>query len=381
MEAPMVDDADARALDALCDVARSVEPPSLGELEARRMVRSALDRAELRSRRRKSALRAALAVAALLVVAFVSRALWSAADSTHVVVRPDDRPLRLTLSGGDVVVAMPGSELALPTPRAAFRAVRLESGSALFSVQKGRGGFTVDAGSVQVRVLGTVFSVAHGPSGVIVHVLEGRVSVAGRTLEAPAHWAERGEPLLPRPLEELGRALVVERAPAAPQQTVPAPRAEPRVLVAPRPEMVPPARGGAEAEQLEGVALRKELALADALRGAGRTCEAGAAYARYVGRIRGEGGVTSPRSMAAHVLRAAQLTLDGCADPGRAADILRKAGATDQDAPLRERATALLVDALLAAGKPDEARSWARTYLEREPNTATSRRMRALITP
>lgn len=60
---------------------------------------------------------------------------------------------------------------------------------------------------------------------------------------------------------------------------------------------------------------------------------------------------------------------------------MAEAGATDQDAPLRERATALLVDALVAGGKHDEARAWARTYLAHEPTTGTSSRRRALITP
>jgi hypothetical protein len=46
---------------------------------------------------------------------------------------------------------------------------------------------------------------------------------------------------------------------------------------------------------------------------------------------------------------------------------------------LRERATALEVDALLALGRRWEAGVAAQRYLAREPETETSRRMREVI--
>ena len=51
----------------------------------------------------------------------------------------------------------------------------------------------------------------------------------------------------------------------------------------------------------------------------------------------------------------------------------------DDRSPQRERATVLRIDALLALGQPEAARVHALRYLSREPETATSTRLRALV--
>jgi transmembrane sensor len=143
----------------------------LRELRARQTTR--------RTRRRVIAWTGAgLAAAASVAFVFLqnfraSRPETSAAPIT-VVVRPD----RQTLPDGSVVHLNAGAEI-----RVAFtpgrRSVELLRGEALFSVTSDPARpFVVAAAGVEVRAVGTEFSVRHASADVDVLVTEGRVAVA-----------------------------------------------------------------------------------------------------------------------------------------------------------------------------------------------------------
>lgn len=115
------------------------------------------------------------------------------------------------------------------------------------------------------------------------------------------------------------------------------------------------------------------LLAADALRALGRYPEAVARYEQLAARTE----YLLTRSHAGFA--AAQPALHKQGDAAAALTIVSRFGLREQRAPLRERASALYVDALLALGRMSEAREAARAYLEREPVTETSARMRALL--
>jgi tetratricopeptide (TPR) repeat protein len=115
------------------------------------------------------------------------------------------------------------------------------------------------------------------------------------------------------------------------------------------------------------------LLSADALRALGRHREAIAAYRALATRTR----EAARRAQAGFA--AAQLAFHGLGDPAEALALIAEFGLCDDASLLRERASALEVDALSALGRLDEAKRAAARYLWREPATETSRRMRALL--
>lgn len=114
------------------------------------------------------------------------------------------------------------------------------------------------------------------------------------------------------------------------------------------------------------------LLVADASRALGRHREARAHYGKLAER-----GADPLRTRAAFA--AAQLSLHALGDPADALSLIAAFALAADDAPLRERATALEVEALLALGRRREARRAAERYLAREMETETSRRMRELL--
>lgn len=128
---------------------------------------------------------AGLAAAACVVLVFLQNFRASRPESPAapitVVVRPDRR----TLPDGSVVHLNAGAEI-----RVAFtpgrRSVELLRGEALFSVTSDPARpFVVAASGVEVRAVGTEFSVRHAAADVDVLVTEGRVAVARTTAALP----------------------------------------------------------------------------------------------------------------------------------------------------------------------------------------------------
>jgi transmembrane sensor len=162
----------------------------LRELQARQDLR--------RKRRRVIACSAAgLAVAASVFVAFFPVFRAHPAETTSspvtVVVRPDSQ----TLADGSVVQLNAGAEIRVSfTP--GRRLVELIRGEALFSVTSDPARpFVVAASSVEVRAVGTEFSVRRTTAAVDVLVTEGRVAVAHVISAAPGTGAAVDSPAAP----------------------------------------------------------------------------------------------------------------------------------------------------------------------------------------
>lgn len=151
-------------------------------------VRSGLRlRAERRTRRRQTWIMGAagLAAAAALVMTFLPLGTPPAgplADPPTAVLRPNLQ----TLADGSTVQLNAGAEIAVEFT-AEKRGVRLLRGEALFAVMKDAARpFVVNAAGVEVRAVGTAFSVRYAPQQVDVLVTEGRVSVKRMDEPPPA---------------------------------------------------------------------------------------------------------------------------------------------------------------------------------------------------
>jgi transmembrane sensor len=126
---------------------------------------------------------AGLAAAAALVIFFLtlgSPPATQAPPATTVAKRPD----RQVLPDGSTVELKAGAQIAVDFT-ATKRGVRLVVGEAMFAVNKDAARpFVVAAGGVEVRAVGTAFSVRHTEGQVGVLVTEGRVAVE-RITEPP----------------------------------------------------------------------------------------------------------------------------------------------------------------------------------------------------
>jgi transmembrane sensor len=130
-----------------------------------------------RSRRRRLAAAAGVSVVALACGLWYSAARHSAPMVASPATAVVDMPERQTLPDGSVVELKDDSRISVAfTP--GFRRVVLESGEALFKVAKNKERpFVVVAGDVEVRAVGTAFSVQRADVSVEVLVTEGRVTV------------------------------------------------------------------------------------------------------------------------------------------------------------------------------------------------------------
>lgn len=164
----------------------------------------------VRRRRRIAAGSAALAVLLALNFAWwnpARRAPDSAAPSA--IVRA---PARQVLPDGSIV-ELKGNAQIVADYSASWRRVRLREGEAHFSVQKDSARpFIVSAGGIDVRAVGTAFSVQLGRTSVDVLVTDGRVAVDRSPPElAPAEMSSATTPLA---TVAAGRRVVVEIAPS-----------------------------------------------------------------------------------------------------------------------------------------------------------------------
>ncbi len=172
--------------DCAAALARDVEPPLLARATADEMVRRAAlsaDSVRIAERRAKLPMLVAtacsLAVAAGLSIAFGLRG--SAPETVSATAATDaGAPLtELVLPAGDRVRSTPGSLFEVPSADERSSRVVIRRGELLFDVVSLADGrtFDVDAGSLHVRVHGTIFSVHSADDGTRVRVFEGVVSV------------------------------------------------------------------------------------------------------------------------------------------------------------------------------------------------------------
>jgi len=184
----------------------------------------------LARRRRRRQGRGAAAGAALALVAAV--AVWwptsSPAPDGAPPVRPAIvmRPARQVLPDGSIVELRHGARIA-PEYTAAVRRVVLVQGQAYFQVARNPARpFVVAVGGVEVRAVGTAFSVQLGSTSVEVLVTEGRVVVDAKpTAAAPAAGSLPASPAPPAlaPVHvDAGHRAVVD-LPPAPAAVMPPP--------------------------------------------------------------------------------------------------------------------------------------------------------------
>jgi transmembrane sensor len=150
-------------------------------------------RQNFRARRRRQATWATvgLATATLVVFAFLpsNRIHSNPSAGTGIVLRPDMRHL----PDGSTVQLNVGAEIASAFT-AEKRLVRLVRGEALFAIVKDASRpFVVSAGGVEVRAVGTAFTVRYDLKQVDVIVTEGTVAVE-RTITAAADTQPTGNP-------------------------------------------------------------------------------------------------------------------------------------------------------------------------------------------
>ena len=160
-------------------------------------------------RRRASWVPWTVLAAAVVVSAFTLFWARPQAPATHAA----DEPRRRLLEDGSVVELNRGAQVTAVFSATERRAV-LERGEAFFAVEKDpRRPFIVRAGGVDVRAVGTAFSVRLAPAGVEVLVAEGRVAVVPPAVPAgPA----RDEALV-----DAGHRATVSAAPGAAPEIVP----------------------------------------------------------------------------------------------------------------------------------------------------------------
>lgn len=161
-----------------------------------------------RKRRRVGAAVAGLAM--LLALGFVWRAQHTSpvipSFPTAVVLLPS----RQTLPDGSVVELRDGAQIAVDFS-GVLRRVALRQGEAHFQVTKNKDrAFVVVAGGVEVRAVGTAFSVQLGESAVDVLVTEGRVAV-DRPPDTPTTGSLASPPVPESPaFVDAGSRLVME---------------------------------------------------------------------------------------------------------------------------------------------------------------------------
>ena len=124
-------------------------------------------------------------------------------------------PAQTVLSDGSVVILKDGAQIAVAFT-AEVRRVELQRGEAMFEVAKNRPRpFVVAASGIEVRAVGTAFSVQLGAKAVDVLVTEGAVAVVHRG-GSSKRAAGKAEAVERAPADaELGRQTTDDRLPAA----------------------------------------------------------------------------------------------------------------------------------------------------------------------
>ena len=162
---------------------------------------------ELKSRRKRriaKSVYASTAVVALFVLWFGVADNWRPEPPATVAKIALLEPETKTLSDGTVVDFVEDAKIAVNFSPSTRR-VLLEAGVAHFQVAKNPDRpFVVVAGGVEVRAVGTAFSVERNDTGIEVLVTEGRVAVE---LEDRSDWTETPKGDLPI---EAGSQIVVE---------------------------------------------------------------------------------------------------------------------------------------------------------------------------
>jgi transmembrane sensor len=154
-----------------------------------------------------AAIAASLTCVAVFLTVFKQQ-LWT----TDIHTQKDERR-EITLADGSIVQLSPNTDLRIRL-QSHIRSVVMQHGEATFRVAKDPlRPFIVDAASVKVQAVGTMFSVARNAEAVVVTVAEGRVSV---TPAATAADASRDGAAVGLSLKANERVIVSARGIASP---------------------------------------------------------------------------------------------------------------------------------------------------------------------
>lgn len=167
-----------------CEAWRLLQGPRLGG--SGRMVRLALEKRRHRRRVRIASFAAGIAIAIACVVTLVPIPRWFDLGPKTVLIHPN---AQLLPDGSKVELNASASILVEFTDQE--RIVRLQHGEALFDVAKNKQRpFIVKVGKVNVRAVGTEFSVRNRAEQVDVFVTEGTVQVRPADSSGAHHLAQ-----------------------------------------------------------------------------------------------------------------------------------------------------------------------------------------------
>ena len=247
---------------------------------------------------------------------------------------------RFALPDGSTIDADADADVELVTKQRDLVRIALHDGTATFDVTRDpERRFVVVAGDVEVRVIGTRFSVTRTAAEVSVAVTRGLVEVAigddVRRLAAGERWSRAVED------DELAAAEPAERGRAAKRVRRRAPRAEPTA------EPAPTAADDFEA----AVALRREGSAPDAAR----------AFAAFLT----EHSSDARAPLAAFEL--GRLRMDALGDRSGAVTALERAVRTTASAPFRQDALARLVRLYDDLGRTAQCARAREQYLDAYP--------------
>lgn len=408
------------ALDRLARAARDDAPAAERDAELDSMAERAVAIAAGPRPRSARARAAAVAVAVLATAAAgVAFTVLRDGDQGPNGVATSERPSRIELPGGDVLLSTSGTELVVQDEDGA-RVLLLEEGSVLCDVAPLRDGraFEVVTPELRAVVRGTVFTVTAEAGRARVQVFEGRVEVLTPTrrvhlgagdsfdsaeggeavgwdspLASEGRWAAQRRAVHDRPRpEDTATAVAAERGSddaLVEQEPAPPPEAQPRAPTRP----VEPAPSLAEARAWLLAGRHEDVARAarraartrtadrgewlllegDALRALGDRARAADAYERAA-------SATSPsRATQAGYLAAALRFEQGEHDAALGA--LDASRADRSGSPVEERAMLLRARVLIALGRREEATRVARAYLAAFPGGGSREWMQSLAGP
>jgi transmembrane sensor len=315
--------------------------------------------ARLNAPRRSPAPRLAFALAVMLAVLglWLVPRYWLA---QHSSVPPTLRDARATVTLPDTSLALLDRDAHIDVPEHSDAALSIvqDHGSVEYRVTPGlKRTFTVRARNLEIRVVGTAFTVALEPNATVIAVDHGRVLVSdgADTVALTAH-DRRAYPIAAGPAIANSAP---ESAPAAP-------------LASGVPDAAVPTHSGASlsgSAEPPGQSLLQE---ADRARRAGKFPQAIAALQKFV-----QASPTDPRVPSAAFTLGRLYRQTG--NLGAAAGAFRLSYQRDASGALAEDARAQEIEALSAASAWDSARAAAKKYLELYPHGRYQSRIAPLL--
>lgn len=335
-----------------------------GAVEA--LWRRAAPKVLVRERRKRAAVRGGLATAAL---ALLVGGLWLRGqrpleiDAEGAQLAALETPSQFTLSDGSKVEVEPQASLTVEVLQEGEVRLALARGKARFQVSKNKArSFRVAAGDVEVRVVGTRFTVDREAAEVTVLVEEGIVEVRhGASLEKLTA-GQRWDSASTAPASALEPVAVEPVAPSVPEPVAaPAPVAAEPVAAAHRPPPAKPAKRAEAAEAAEASSADALFARALEARRGTDPVEAESTLQAFLGRY------PKDRRAGVAAFELGRLRMDVSHDNAGALSALSRALSLSPRAAFAEDALARIVQVHHAAGDRRACAEGKAAYMKRYP--------------